>query len=63
MGYRQSLRARFSVDIQYLQQGKTETAVQAMLPPSKTSAQVAKDTAEAMLKRGQGLSALYCLHP
>ncbi len=62
LGYRHPISDRFSADIQYLQQGKTEPKVEASLPSGKTSAEASKDTAEAMPKRGQGISAIAQYH-
>lgn len=62
LGYRHPISDRFSADIQYLQQGKTEPKVEASLPSGKTSAEASKDTAEAMPKRGQGISAIALYH-
>lgn len=62
IGYRHPISHRFSADIQYLQQGKTNPSVQATLPLGKTNDQAAKETAESMPKRGQGLSVLGVYH-
>lgn len=62
LGYRQPVSNRFSVDIQYQQQGNTEPSVQATLPSGKSNAQAAKDIAKAMPARGQGISAIGLYH-
>lgn len=62
LGYRQPLSRRFSVDLQYLQQGDAKSSVKATLPSLKTNAQAAKDTAKAMPKRGEGVSVLALYH-
>ena len=62
LGYRHPVGRRFSADIQYLQQGKTNPVVQATLPLGTTNDQAAKETAESMPKRGEGLSVLAVYH-
>lgn len=62
LGYRHPLSQRFSADIQYLQQGDAAPGVVATLPVGKTNIQAAKDTADAMPKRGQGVSMVGVYH-
>lgn len=62
LGYRHPVNNRWSADIQYLQQGKATPQLQATLPLGKTQAQAAQDVAQAMPKRGQGISAVALYH-
>lgn len=62
LGYRHPLGKNWSADVQYLQQGKTEPTIQANPPLGKTDALAAKDAAEALPERGQGLSAIALYH-
>lgn len=61
LGYRQPMNERWSVEAQYLDQGKAKPDLTATLPAGKTDAQAAQDIAKARSERGQGLSvtALY----
>ena len=62
LGFRHPINTHWSTDIQYLQQGKATPQLQATLPLGKTQAQAAQDAAEAMPKRGQGISAVALYH-
>lgn len=61
-GYRQPFRKHWSVDIQYLQQGKTAPTIHADMPAGKDHAQAAQDAVEAMSERGQGVSVVALYH-
>lgn len=62
LGYRQPIGNRFSIDIQYQNQGSTTPDVQATPTLGTTNAQAAEDTAKAMPKRGKGVSAIALYH-
>lgn len=62
LGYRHAITQSWSADIQYLQQGKVEPVVEAILPLGKTTQQAAEDATAAMPERGQGLSAVALYH-
>ena len=61
LGYRQAITDRWSVEAQYLDQGKSKSNLATTLPAGKTDVQAAQDIAKAQPTRGQGLSvtALY----
>lgn len=62
LGYRHPVNLVWSLDMEYQEQGKTNPQTQATLPFGRTEAQAAKDAAEALPKRGKGLSILGVYH-
>ena len=62
LGYRYLMRQQWSLDMQYLQQGKTQPTVALTLVPGKNNVQAAQDTTQSMPQRGQGISAITLYH-
>jgi NADPH:quinone reductase-like Zn-dependent oxidoreductase len=62
IGYRHPLNDHWSIDSQYLDQGKVQPTIQATPPTGKTNAQAAQEIAELHPDRGQGFSVVAVHH-
>lgn len=62
LGYRHPLKAKWSLDTQYLVQGKSNPILQVTPLAGKTDAQTAQDVAESLPERGNGVSVAGIYH-